>query len=68
MTTMAKLVCTSRVLTPQQPELASRRSIEVNPLNADEERVHMRTPVGRRGGGRRLVVDIGKKWSRAAWT
>ena len=59
---MSKIVCRPRVLTPDQAAKVLRRSIEINPANADEQRVLARTPVGRRGGPRRLAVLIGHKW------
>ena len=59
---MSKIVCRPKVLTPVQAAKVLRRSIEINPANADEQRVIARTPVGRRGGPRRLAVVIGNKW------
>jgi CHAT domain/Astacin (Peptidase family M12A) len=59
---MSKIVCRPKVLTPTQAAKVLRRSIEINPANADEQRVLARTPVGRRGGPRRLAVVIGHKW------
>jgi len=59
---MSKIVCRPRALTPEQAAKVLRRSIEINPANADEQRVLTRTPVGRRGGPRRLAVLIGHKW------
>ncbi len=59
---MSKIVCRPRALTPTQAAKVLRRSIEINPANADEQRVLARTPVGRRGGPRRLAVVIGHKW------
>ena len=59
---MSKIVCRPRVLSPDQAAKVLRRSIEINPANADEQRVLARTPVGRRGGQRRLAVLIGHKW------
>ena len=59
---MSKIVCRPRALTPEQAAKVLRRSIEINPANADEQRVLARTPVGRRGGPRRLAVLIGHKW------
>ena len=59
---MSKIVCRPRALTPEQAAKVLRRSVEVNPENADEQRVLARTPVGRRGGPRRLAVVIGHKW------
>jgi CHAT domain/Astacin (Peptidase family M12A) len=59
---MSKIVCRPRALTPEQAAKVLRRSVEINPENADEQRVVTRTPVGRRGGPRRLAVVIGNKW------
>ncbi len=59
---MSKIVCRPRTLTPIQAAQVLRRSIEINPANAEEHRVLARTPVGRRGGPRRLAVVIGRKW------
>lgn len=55
-------VCRSRILSHEQQLRVLRRSIEINPANADEQRVLERTPPGRRGGPRRLAVVIGRKW------
>ncbi len=35
---------------------------EINPANALEQRVVVRTPIGRRGGPRRLTLVIGNRW------
>jgi hypothetical protein len=59
---MPTIVCTPRVLTPDQAVVALRRSIEVNPQNAREPRLIARSEVGRRGGGRRLAVAVDYKW------
>lgn len=59
---MSKIVCRSKILTPPQAAIALRRSIEVNPRNADEQRIIERTEVGRRGGPRRLALVIGRRW------
>jgi len=59
---MTKVVCRPRTLSPAQEERVVRRSIEINPRNADEQRFIARTPTGRRGGPRRLAVVIGHKW------
>jgi hypothetical protein len=59
---MAKIVCRPKVLTPTQAALARRRSVEVNPANVDLQRIVERTPVGRRGGPRRLAVSVGHRW------
>jgi len=49
-------------LTPAQAEAAARRALEINPANANQRRTVARTPIGRRGGPRRLVVVVGQKW------
>lgn len=61
----SSIVCTPRSLTPTQAALARRRAVEVNPENAREQREVERTPIGRRGGPRRLAVVIASKWPRA---
>lgn len=60
---MAIRICRPRLLTPDQAEQARRRSIAINP-HATHEAVIAYAPSGRRGG-RRLVVDIAKKWPRS---
>jgi hypothetical protein len=59
---MTRITCRTRVLTPEQAATVLRRSIEVNPSNAEEQHVIERTPIGRRGGPRRLAVVIGHRW------
>ena len=59
---MTPIVCVPKSLTPSQLEAAARRSIEINPANAAVMRVVERTPVGRRGGARRLALLIGSRW------
>ncbi len=41
---------------------AERRALAINPANEDERHTIERTPVGRRGGQRRIAVVIGRKW------
>src|SRR4030095_10339528 len=41
---------------------AERRALEINPENAREHRLVARTPIGRRGGPRRIAVVIARKW------
>ena len=41
---------------------AAQRAIEINPANALQHRQVARTPIGRRGGPRRLAVLIGRRW------
>jgi hypothetical protein len=59
---MAIKVCVPKALTPSQAEKAVRRSIEINPANAAVSRSVERTPVGRRGGPRRLALLIAHRW------
>ena len=59
---MAIKVCVPKALTPSQAETAFRRSIEINPANAATSRAVERTPVGRRGGPRRLALLIEYRW------
>jgi len=60
---MAVRICRPRLLTPDQAEQARRRSSEINPSGVHEPLIAYGS-VGRRGG-RRLVVDIAKKWPRS---
>ena len=59
---MSNVVCVPKALTPPQLEIAVRRSIEINPDNATASRTAERTPVGRRGGQRRLALLVGSRW------
>lgn len=59
---MAIITCRPKSLTAEQAVIAARRSIEVNPANAMGSRRVMRTPAGRRGGPRRLVLLTGSRW------
>ncbi len=56
---MTRIVCVPRMLTPQQAQRATRRSLEVNPSNIIE--VEQAVP-GRRGAPRRLAVSIANRW------
>jgi hypothetical protein len=58
-------LCRPRSLSPEQLEAARRRAIEVNPANADEQRVVARTPAGTRGGLTRMAVVVARKWPRS---
>jgi len=55
-------ICTPKSLPVAKIAGAARRAIEINPANAVEHRPVMRTPIGRRGGPRRLAVLIGRRW------
>ena len=59
---MPPIVCTPRSLSGHRLATAARRAIEINPANAIEHRGVLRTPVGRRGGPRRLAVLRGRRW------
>ncbi|HYC90797.1 MAG TPA: hypothetical protein VEO54_16385 [Thermoanaerobaculia bacterium] len=60
---MAKsILCVSRSLPPEKLATAARRAIEINPANAVESRRVERTPIGRRGGPRRLALVVGRRW------
>ena len=58
---MSPPFCRPRPLTLAQQALFIRRSVEVNPANALEARVVMQ-PAPRRGGPRRLVLQVGRRW------
>lgn len=55
-------VCRPKSLTPEQSALARRRAVEVNPSNAASSRTVVRTPIGRRGGPRRIAVNVSLRW------
>jgi hypothetical protein len=59
---MSIIVCRPKSLPFNKLVAAERRAVEVNPENAAERRVVERTPVGRRGGARRIAVVIARKW------
>lgn len=59
---MRTIVCRPRSLPIRRLAAAARRALEVNPANAAEHRSVLRTPVGRRGGQRRLAVVKGRRW------
>ncbi len=59
---MPKNVCIPRSLTIEQAALAARRSIDVNPANAEASRTVERSAGGRRGGARRLALLTGSRW------
>jgi hypothetical protein len=62
---MAIIVCRPRSLPRSRLARATRRAIAVNPANSLEERRVLRTPIGRRGGPRRLAVVKGRRWPAA---
>ena len=61
---MALIVCRPKSLPIDKLETAARRAIEINPENAVERRQVARTPVGRRGGPRRIAVLVARKWPK----
>jgi hypothetical protein len=62
---MSTIVCRPKVLTPAQEIVAVRRAIAINPANAVGAKTVARTPVGRRGGPRRLALLIENRWPKA---
>ena len=61
---MSIIVCRPKSLPLDTIEAATRHAIEINPENALEGRRLIRTPMGRRGGDRRIVVVVGRKWPK----
>ena len=59
---MSIILCRPRTLPVEKLVDAERRAIEINPENALEHRLVERTPIGRRGGPRRIAVVIARKW------
>ena len=59
---MPPITCRPKPLTPSQTAEALRRAMLINPGNGASRRTIVRTPVGRRGGPRRLAVVIANKW------
>lgn len=59
---MSIILCRPRTLPVEKLVDAERRAIEINPENALEHRLVARTPIGRRGGPRRIAVVIARKW------
>jgi len=59
---MSIILCRPRTLPVEKLVDAERRAIEINPENAREHRLVTRTPIGRRGGPRRIAVVIARKW------
>src|SRR5687767_1416720 len=60
--TMPIRVCRPKSLPIEKFADAERRAIELNPENASERRTVARTPIGRRGGPRRIAVVVARKW------
>ena len=59
---MSIILCRPRTLPVEKLVDAERRAIEINPENALDHRLVARTPIGRRGGPRRIAVVIARKW------
>jgi hypothetical protein len=59
---MPRIVCKPKSLTLDQAAVAARRSIDVNPANAETARTVERSAGGRRGGPRRLALLTGSRW------
>ena len=59
---MSVIVCRPKILQPDMLANAERRALAINPANEAERHTIERTPVGRRGGQRRIAVVIGRKW------
>jgi hypothetical protein len=62
---MSLIVCRPKSLPIDKLAAAAKRAIEVNPDNAAERRRVVRTPIGRRGGPRRIAVVIARKWPKS---
>ena len=61
---MSIILCRPKSLPVEKLVAAERRAIEINPENARERRTVARTPIGRRGGPKRIAVVIARKWPR----
>ena len=59
---MSVIVCRPKFLQPEVLARAERRALAINPANETERHTIERTPVGRRGGPRRIAVVVGRKW------
>ena len=59
---MSLILCSPKSLPLDKLAAAARRAVEVNPQNEREMRSVARTPMGRRGGPRRIAVVVGRKW------
>lgn len=58
----ARILCTPKSLPVSRLRAAARRALEINPANGVQHRPVVRTPIGRRGGPRRLAVVVGRRW------
>lgn len=59
---MSIIVCRTKPLSRGRAEEAIKRAVELNPANAAFSRLVKRTPIGRRGGMKRLAVNVGHRW------
>jgi hypothetical protein len=59
---MSTILCRPRSLPLEKLVAAESRAIEINPENALAHRLVSRTPIGRRGGPRRIAVVIARRW------
>ena len=59
---MSIILCRPKSLPVDKLAAAERRAVEVNPENASERRMVARSPIGRRGGPRRIAVVTARKW------
>jgi hypothetical protein len=59
---MSVIICRPKSLQLDLLANAERKALIINPANETERHTIERTPVGRRGGERRIAVVIGRKW------
>lgn len=59
---MKTKLCRPKSLPIDKLAAAERRAVEVNPQNSAKRRIVERTPIGRRGGTKRIAVVIARKW------
>jgi len=62
---MSLIICRPKGLPLDKFVSAAKRAIEVNPQNALERRSVALTPLGQRGGPRRIAVVVARKWPAA---
>ena len=59
---MSIILCRPKSLPIDKLVDAERRAIEINPENALDRKIVARSPIGRRGGPRRIAVVVARKW------
>lgn len=59
---MSVIICRPKSLQLEMLANAERKALLINPANEIERHTIARTPIGRRGGARRIAVVIGRKW------